>query len=86
MDVIQVGMGKKDVLDMHHLIQRQIAHAAAGIQQYVVVYQERGSPEPRPNAAAATQYPNIHAQLSCTTPATDLRTSLSLTCCHGASP
>ena len=58
--VIHVGMGQKNVADLPHLIEREVADTGPGINQYFIVDEDGGGSEPGANSSAAAQYLDLH--------------------------
>ena len=54
-DVVQMRVGEQDLVDVCHLLQAQVADAGAGIDQKVVVHQERGGAATLGDGARAPQ-------------------------------
>ena len=59
--VVQVGMAEQDVVDGGQGIQRQVAHAGAGVDEDIVVQQEGGGLVAGGNGAGAAQDADVHA-------------------------
>jgi hypothetical protein len=53
-DVVQVGVGQEDVLDLAHLVQGQVANTGAGVDQGVLVNQEGRGPAVLGDCAGTT--------------------------------
>jgi hypothetical protein len=49
--MIQVGVGQEDALDLAHLFQRKVADPGSGVNQGVIINQERCSPAALCNCA-----------------------------------
>jgi len=63
--MVQVGVREEHMVDAAHFVQRQVAHPRAGIDEDVVVDQERGGPAVFGNGPGAPQYANLHVMQSC---------------------
>ena len=59
-DVVEVRMADQDVLDPGQRVERQVADAGAGVDQDVVVEQERRRPAAGGDGAGTTEYLNDH--------------------------
>jgi hypothetical protein len=59
-DMVKVGMGYEDVVDLTHLGQAQTSHARACVDQNVIVHQEGRSVEIAAYAAATAKDPKLH--------------------------
>ena len=62
-DVVEVRMGEEDVLDAQHFLAREVAHAGAGVDEHVLVDQERGGSAIAGNGAGAAEHTHPHVQL-----------------------
>jgi hypothetical protein len=60
--VIQVGVGDQDVVDARHLLQREIAHTGAGVDENVVVEQEGSGSVAGGNRSRATEDADLHGR------------------------
>lgn len=61
--VIQMGMGEKDVPDTGHFRHAQITDTGAGIDQDVVIDHDRGRAQIHTHTTTATEYPYFHNEL-----------------------
>jgi hypothetical protein len=59
-DVVEVGMGEQHVVDLRHLIEREVAHAGAGVDQVVGIEQERSGAAVSGDGARAAEDANPH--------------------------
>src|SRR5581483_1921268 len=59
--MVQMRVRDKDRVDLRQLRERQIADAGAGVEQHIVVDQERSRPQVSPaDAARAAEYAQTH--------------------------
>jgi hypothetical protein len=59
-DVVQVRMREQHVVDAGHLVEREVAHTGAGVDQHVVVEQKRRGPAVLGDGSRAAQYTYFH--------------------------
>ena len=59
--MVQVGMADQDVVDGGQRVQRQVAHAGAGVDEDIVVEQEGGGLVAGGDGAGAAQDADVHA-------------------------
>ena len=59
-NVIEVRMSKQHIVDTGHLIEGEITDASAGVDQQVVVEQERGGAASSGNSAGTPENTNLH--------------------------
>jgi hypothetical protein len=60
--VVQVGVGDEDVVDARHLVEREVAHAGAGVDEHVVVDEEGSGSAAGGNRARTTEDADLHGQ------------------------
>ena len=59
--MVQMRMRDEDVVDQHQFRERHIAHAGAGVDQDVIVDEQRGGAQmPPTDTTAASEYPKLH--------------------------
>ena len=58
--VVQVRVADEDVVDARHLVQRQVAHASAGVDQDVVIDEKGRGPAACGNGTRTTENANLH--------------------------
>jgi len=58
--VVEVGMGDEDVIDLRHLVEREVADAGSGVDQHVVVDEEGGRAAAGRDRAGTTEYADPH--------------------------
>ena len=59
-DVVHVGMGEEHIVDTQHLLPREVAHTGSGIDQHVLIDQERRGLAVPGNGARAAQHAYPH--------------------------
>ncbi len=59
-DVVEVGVGEQHVVDLGHLVEREVAHAGAGVDQHIGVEQKGGGAAVSGDGARTAEYANPH--------------------------
>ena len=60
--MVEVGVTDEDVVDAGQFVERQVAHAGAGVDQDVVVDQEGGGLVAGGNGTGTTQNADFHGR------------------------
>ena len=60
-DVVEMRMRDQDMVDLGHRLHGELGHAAAGVDEHIVVQQEGGGPVAGRQGAGATEHANLHA-------------------------
>ena len=62
-DVVEVRVGEEDVVDAQHLLAREVADAGAGVDEHVLIDQERRCLAIASDGAGAAEHTHPHVQL-----------------------